>query len=316
MSKSKRLMELMMSVNRKRKFKVKELANEFHVSPRTILRDLQELSELGVSLYSEVGPHGGYQVLNERVLPPIAFTEEEAIAIFFSIHALRYYSFLPFETESSSALSKFYKYMPGDLRDRIVQMKNRVDFITPKRQSGSPYLSSLLEAAIHQKVILIHYESRKGMSSREIQPIGIYASNGYWYCPAYCFFKSEFRLFRCDKIQSIDCETSSSKPLNLRDVHLGNRKSFIKVEQENLGLHVELSKEGVERCEAGLWPMPKLHIRKDGSGWLEGDIPKSDISFFAKFFIGLGSEATVEHPRELVDYMKQMLSEIIAKYVY
>lgn len=44
MSKSKWLMELMMTVNRKRKFTVKELASEFGVSPRTIFRDLQELS--------------------------------------------------------------------------------------------------------------------------------------------------------------------------------------------------------------------------------------------------------------------------------
>lgn len=82
MSKSKRLLELMMTVNRKRKFTVRELADEFGVSARTILRDLQELSELGVPLYSQVGPHGGYQVLKERILPPIAFTEEEAVAIF------------------------------------------------------------------------------------------------------------------------------------------------------------------------------------------------------------------------------------------
>ena len=83
MNKSQRLLEMMMAVNRKRKFTVKELAGEFNVSSRTILRDLQELSELGVPLYSEVGPHGGYQVLKERILPPIAFTEEEAVAIFF-----------------------------------------------------------------------------------------------------------------------------------------------------------------------------------------------------------------------------------------
>lgn len=82
MSKSKRLLDLMMTVNRKRKFTVRELADEFNVSSRTILRDLQELGELGVPLYSEVGPHGGYQVLSERILPPIAFTEEEAVAIF------------------------------------------------------------------------------------------------------------------------------------------------------------------------------------------------------------------------------------------
>ncbi|MDQ0116619.1 putative DNA-binding transcriptional regulator YafY [Paenibacillus harenae] len=88
-------------------------------SPRGLLRDLQELSELGVPLYSEVGPHGGYQVVRERVLPPIAFTEGEAVAMFFAVHALRHYSSLPFGAESASALSKFYLHMPGDVRDRI-----------------------------------------------------------------------------------------------------------------------------------------------------------------------------------------------------
>lgn len=161
MSKSKRLMELMMTVNRKRKFTVGELAREFGVSQRTILRDLQELGELGVPLYSEVGPHGGYQVLRERLLPPIAFTEEEAVSIFFAVHALRHYSSLPFETESSSALKKFYAYMPEDVRERIDQMKNRVDFITPARKAVSPYLSTLLDAAVQQKVLLIRYQSRE-----------------------------------------------------------------------------------------------------------------------------------------------------------
>jgi predicted DNA-binding transcriptional regulator YafY len=113
MSKSKRLLELMMTVNRKRKFTVKELALEFGVSTRTMLRDLQELSELGVPLYSEVGPHGGYQVLKERILPPIAFSEEEAVAMFFAVYALRHYSSLPFEAESASSLDKFYLHMSG-----------------------------------------------------------------------------------------------------------------------------------------------------------------------------------------------------------
>jgi predicted DNA-binding transcriptional regulator YafY len=316
MPKSKRLLDLMMTVNRKRKFTVKELAHEFEVSSRTILRDLQELSELGVPLYSEVGPHGGYQVLKERILPPIAFNEEEAVAIFFACHALRHYAFLPFETESSSALSKFYNYMPGDVRDRIDQMKNRVDIVTPTRQSKFPYLSILLDAAIYQKVILIDYESRGGMSSREIQPVGIYASNGLWYCPAYCFLRGDIRLFRCDRIQSAVIDASASKPMNLGNVHLGNKESFVQLEEEQVSLYVELSKEGVQRCETELWSAPKLHIRKDGTGWLEGKTPKSDIPFFAMFIIGLGNEATVKNSPELVEYIKRMLSEIMSKYVH
>lgn len=313
-SKSKRLMELMMTVNRKRKFTVRELSQEFGVSQRTILRDLQELSELGVPLYSEVGPHGGYQVLKERILPPIAFSEEEAVAIFFAIHALRHYSSLPFETESASALSKFYYYMPQDIRDRIDQMKNRVDFVTPTRQVSSPYLPILLDAAIQQKVLLIDYESREKRSNREIQPIGIYTRNGLWYCPAYCWQSEDIRVFRCDRIHSV--VHSASKPMALRHIHLENRESNSLVKQEYVTLFAELSKEGVQACEAEPWPVPKLHIRQDGTGWLEGNIPKSDILFFAKFFIGLGNEVTVRNPPELLDCIKRNLSELMAKYVY
>jgi predicted DNA-binding transcriptional regulator YafY len=314
MPKSKRLMELMMTVNRKRKFTVKELAQEFDVSARTILRDLQELSELGVPLYSEVGPHGGYQVLNERVLPPIAFTEQEAVAIFFASHALRHYSSLPFETESASALNKFYFYMPGDVRDRIDEMKNRIDLVSPTRQWESPYLSLLLEGAIQQKILLIEYESREGRFARRIQPVGIYASNGLWYCPAYCFLRSDFRLFRCDRMHSVDLDSSALEPMDHRHVHLGNWESFIKAKREYVDLFVKLGKEGVQRCESDLGRRTNMHRNEDGTGWLDGKVPKSEISYLAKFFIGLGNEATVVNPRELVDSMKQMLSEILAKY--
>jgi predicted DNA-binding transcriptional regulator YafY len=314
MSKSKRLIELMMTVNRMRKFTVRELAHEFGVSTRTILRDLQELSELGVPLYSEVGPHGGYQVLKERILPPIAFTEEEAVAIFFASHALRHYLYLPFETEASSALSKFYFYMPGDVRDRIDQMKNRVDIFTPERQSKVSYLSILLEASIHQKVLLIEYESREGKSSRQIQPIGIYASNGLWYCPAYCFLRAELRLFRCDRMKSAEYDTSELKPMDLRDVHLENRDAFFQTKEEYIGINVDLSREGVQRCESELWPTPKLHVYEDGSGRLDGQVRMVDLPFFAKFFIGLGNEATVKEPAELIERMKQILCTLMDKY--
>ncbi|QYR20211.1 YafY family transcriptional regulator [Paenibacillus sp. sptzw28] len=313
MSKSKRLLELMMTVNRKRKFTVKELALEFGVSTRTMLRDLQELSELGVPLYSEVGPHGGYQVLRERILPPIAFSEEEAVAMFFAVYALRHYSSLPFESESASALDKFYLHMSGDVRDRIDQMKNRVDFVTPTRQQESPFLSILLEAAIHQKVLLIEHESRGDTAGRKIQPIGIYANNGLWFCPAYCFLRKDFRVFRCDRIHSAEYD-ADTEPIDLRHVHLGNKESVFQKEKESVQLYVELSRSGVQMYEAVLWLSSHLHIREDGTGWLEGPIPQSDLAFYARFFIGLGNEATVKHPPELVGYMKRLFAEIMSKY--
>ncbi len=133
-SRAKRLNEMIMMVNRKKRFTLRELAQEFGVSKRTILRDLQELSEMEVPLYSEAGPHGGYQVLNERILPPIVFSEDETVSIFFSIHALRHYISLPFDIEYESIKKKFYLNLSGGIRDTIDKMQDRVDFLSIHQQ--------------------------------------------------------------------------------------------------------------------------------------------------------------------------------------
>jgi predicted DNA-binding transcriptional regulator YafY len=314
MSKSRRIMELMMTINRKRKFTVKELAAQFDVSPRTILRDLQELSELGVPLYSEVGPHGGYQVLNERVLPPITFTEDEAVAMFFSCHALRHYSALPFEAKTASALNKFFHYLPNDVKDRIDQMRNRVDFIAPTRVQASPFLAILLDGAIHQKIIRIEYDSREGVSQRDIQPVGIYANNGFWYCPAYCYLRGDMRLFRADRIRAAEYSASRLEAKELKHVHLGNWQAYIREQTQWVYINVELSREGVRRCQAELWPALTLDIRADGSGVLCSMVPKNDLPYFSAFFISLGKNAVVKEPEELVAMIRQSLRELVDLY--
>ncbi|NBD27930.1 helix-turn-helix transcriptional regulator [Paenibacillus glycinis] len=313
MPKSKRLMELMMTVNRKRRFKVQELADEFGVSTRTILRDLQELSELGVPLYSEVGPHGGYQVVRERVLPPIAFTEEEAVAMFFAVHALRHYSSLPFEAESASALSKFYLHMPGDVRERIDGMKDRVDFVTPTRRGNAPCLAILLDAAVRRKVLDISYASKEeGTESRRIQPVCIYANNGFWYCTAYCFLREGYRVFRCDRIREAKLDESGALPIELGDVSLSRREAA--EPREPVRLRAELTRTGVQRCESELWLAPMLRVREDGSGTIDHDVSRGDLFFYADFFIGLGNEAVAEEPAELREAIRSRLSELLHRY--
>lgn len=312
MSKSKRLMDLMMTVNRKRVFKVQELADEFGVSKRTILRDLQELSELGVPLYSEVGPHGGYQVLRERVLPPIAFMEEEAVAIFFAVHALRHYSSLPFEKESASALGKFYRYMPGDVRDRIDSMKERVDFVTPTRHAEAPCLSVILEAAVRQKVLSVEYESKEeGSKCRRIQPVCIYANNGLWYCTAYCFQREEIRVFRCDRISKAEYD-ESVEPLDLRNVPTRRRETV--KPSNSFRLRAELDEAGVQRLEAELWLAPMLRIQENGTGFIDGDVSRDDLPYFTELFIGLGEHAVLQEPEELKISIRARLSKLLERY--
>lgn len=169
-------------------------------------------------------------------------------------------------------MHKFYNYMSGDVRDRIDEMKNRIDFVTPSRQAEFPYLSILLEAATDQKVLRIDYESKGQQSCRAIQPVGIYASSGLWYCPAYCFVRGDIRVFRCDRIHSADYDHSGLAPLDLRHIHLGNKEIYSAMEQvpeeERVKLHVELGKAGSRavRPSCGRHPCC-IGVKTGPDGW-------------------------------------------------
>lgn len=175
-----------------------------------------------------------------------------------------------------------------------------------------PHLSVLLDAAVRQVVLLVDYESKQQRGKREIQPVGIYTQEGLWYCWAYCFLRKSFRVFRCDRIDS--AVPSDTPPLDLQQIDLGSKEELVHPEDDSLYLYAELSKEGVEACEADPHPVPLLHVRDDNTGWLEGNVPRSDLPFLASYFVGLGKEAAVLQPKELRASIRQLLSELMGRY--
>src|SRR5690606_30545997 len=147
---------------------------------------------------------------------------------------------------------------------------------------NSPYLHVLLEASIARKPLTITYDSRRMLTKRDILPVGIYAANGFWYCPAYCFLRQAYRRFRVDFIRSVTpCETTYAESIaESADIHLHNWESREhQPSQASIPIHVELSRIGVRRCQSELWPSPTLTIHTDGTGTLTGDIPDCELSY-------------------------------------
>ncbi|MFA2567556.1 helix-turn-helix transcriptional regulator [Bacillus wiedmannii] len=316
MSKVNRLFNILLQINTKNKFTVQELANEFNVSKRTILRDLEELSTLGIPLYSERGPHGGYRLINKNgLLPPITFSENEAISLFFACQSLQYYDSIPFEHESKSALNKFYNYLPQELKKKIDSMSERVLFITPTRQEKTPLLKNIMDAAIDQEVIQIEYESKRGFSKRIIQPIGIYSSNGYWYMPAYCFNRQQNRLFRIDRIRMLEFKNNFPQKKDFSNLTLTTW--FEKTDEkpkELIKLFVILTREGILKCDFNIWLRDKIKILDDGTGLIDTYLNKNEIGYMSEFFLGLGDDIEVKHPIEIITLIKEKASAILNKY--
>jgi predicted DNA-binding transcriptional regulator YafY len=311
-------MELMIAVNKRKKFTVRELAEEFQVSPRTIMRDLQVLSELGIPLYAEYGPHGGYRILRERLLPPITFSEQEAVAIFFAYQSLQHYGALPFTDESITALNKFYYYLPDDTKEKIDKMKQRVVFWTPKRQAPTPYLQCILDAALQQQPLQIIYDSKEGAKTRTIQPIGVYSYNGYWYCPSYCFMKERYLLFRVDRVLNAEAASVEHPTVDLSSFSI---LDWFKPPEEpspqaegRLTVKVSLTKEGVRKCQWESYFSNELEVYEDGSGSLELQITPNDIEYYTTYFLGFGPYATVLQPADMVTQLQAAIRGMAQAY--
>ena len=313
MSKAERLIEMMITINAKKDFTVGELAKEFSVSKRTILRDLQELEQAGFPLYSEVGAAGGYHILKERILPPITFSENEAKAIFFAYQALQFYHDLPFEQETISVLKKFLNCLPLDIQNSITQIQNKVVFWIPDRHCNSPFLKSMFHVIINRHSATIRYSSTHSESVRTIIPIGLYAMNGLWYCPAYCTAVNQIREFRIDRIKEIIEE--KPYPKGEYPIPASIQEYLEKLEVgDDYHINIQLTDIGAKRCESEFLLARGLKLFPTGGGIIDMEIRHATLEWVADYFLSFGNNATVLEPIELIELMKQKICELHQHY--
>ena len=311
MRRSERLMALVLELEGRPAATVAELAEAVGASRRTTLRDLQALSTLGVPLASRPGPHGGYQLVRDRVLPPVSFTVDEATALFFAQQALEDYGTLPVAAEARVALHKLYRAMAPAARHRVDRLAGRLAFVSQRRSVAHPHLAALLAAALEGRVVAVAYRGPAGLATRPIQPVGIYAEHGYWYAPAYCFVREAMRVFRVDRVEGVEAVDHPAPRHDVAALTLANYyERFVKPQAEWLPLAVRLTAEGVRQ----LGDEPPVQINPDGSGWLESRLERADLDLFAERFGRWGADAVVEEPPELRQRIRERAAELMRLY--
>ena len=160
MVKSTRLIDIWLYINNHKKFTTTELAKKFNVSTRTIQRDIDELSLLGVPFYSEVGRNGGYTLLHQEVLPPISFSKDEIISIILTYKSMTQYKDFPYQFEIESVIAKLLSNSSDSLLKKLNQAEKCFFLKVPVRNEKNPLLKEIFNACINNECIEIIYEQR------------------------------------------------------------------------------------------------------------------------------------------------------------
>ena len=311
MAKSSRLLAVLLELQRRRQVTAEQLAEELGVSRRTVLRYLHELSEAGVPLAARPGPGGGYLVVRDRTLPPLAFSVDEAVSLFFAYESVQGYGSVPFDAEFVSVLGKLRQHLPDDAQRRIDRLRGRLKFSVRRAERKAPHLLALLEAALDQAVVRIEYQSLRGLEERVIQPVGVYAHEGLWYCPAHCFRRDAMRLFRVDHISSM--KRMEGPPWPREDVGaltVSDYYDHVRAGAEKTVMEVDLTQAGLRRLEH----MEGNVVQTPDGGRLRMEIETAEIEFFARMFLGMGTDARVRAPEALVCRMREILRRQMVLY--
>lgn len=309
MSRTARLLELMISLQKKSRFTVQELADEFGVSRRTMLRDLHALSEMGVPLASSPGLHGGYSLIMARRLFPLSLTVDEAIGMVLSYEGLLQYAQSPFAAQSLSAITKLRGAIPPDVVRRLDSIQQHVVVVEPARTYQAPLLPDLLQAAVDGTHLRIAYDSRRGSSERVIYPYGLFAEHGFWYCLCHDKRRNGLLVLRADRILSLEPSEGMEPPpeVSVRD-WLRDRYTDAPA---GLHLRARLTRVGARSFTAATL-FGEIPLNEEGEGVVDAHIPATEIEYFAAQLLSLAPEVVVLSPPELIEAMCRKAQQVLA----
>lgn len=180
-----------------------ELAEKLEVSIRTIYRDIDIISSVGVPIYVTTGRNGGIQIDDSFVLDRLILSDKEKEDI---ITALKSVSIV--DDHNSDTLSKLSAIFNTKNEDWL-----EVDFSRwGNKAQDNTMFQKLKEAIISRKMICIVYANTRGeVIERVICPLKMVYKAKNWYIKSFCMNKSDFRIFKLTRIiQARDMEKNFS----------------------------------------------------------------------------------------------------------
>lgn len=207
MNRIDRLHAILTHLQSKKKVTAQDIADRFNISLRTVYRDVKALEESGVPVIGEAGI--GYSVMEGYRLPPVMFTREEASAMIMGAKLAEQFTDRSIRKQFEGAMFKIKAVLRGADKDYVEQLTSHIHINERKvalgDEFGQQHLSNVQHAIVNKRCVKISYHSssKEELTTRTIQPIGLYYYGGSWHLIAWCSLRKDYRDFRVDKINSL-----------------------------------------------------------------------------------------------------------------
>lgn len=278
-----------------------ELAEEFEVSRRTIIRDIEEIGKAGIPIVTLQGQGGGISIMEGFRLDRTLLSNDDMKAILAGLKSL-----------DSVSGTKRYRQLMSKLSANdpdTINMGNQIiiDLSSWDKAAVSEKIELIRNAIDSRLKIRFTYFSPMGDTNREIEPYHLIFQWSSWYVWGYCCMRDDYRMFKLTRLTDLEC---TGEPCELREVpeytcdKLRHTKGEIEVTAKfDKSLKWRIIDEfGTE--------LPQF----DENGDILLTFTWSDIPSFYRYILSFGDKAEILSSEEYRSGFRELIKNISEKY--
>ncbi|GAA0234753.1 YafY family protein [Cryptosporangium japonicum] len=272
---------------------VAELADRLDVDERTVRRYVQHLVDLDVPVESVRGRYGGYRLARGHRLPPLMFSEDEALAVLLGLATARTAG-----TAQETARAKLRRVLPAPLARRLDAVLESVSWTAPVAAPApdSEVLLPLAAAVRDHQPVRLDYTAADGRrGDRTFHPHALVVHNDHWYVTG--TDAGQDRTLRLDRIGSVRTLPGTFEPPEPHDPaeRLLHRLATVPYRH-----HVRLRVRATAARVRGRLPAG-LAIVEDHGDHLDVELRVESLDWLPAVLASLDAPFTIEQPAELRD---------------
>ncbi|WYW08598.1 YafY family transcriptional regulator [Fusobacterium nucleatum] len=297
--KDNRLFRILYYILEKEKVTANELAEKFEVSVRTIYRDIDSISSVGVPIFTTQGKGGGIKIDNEFILNKSLFDANEKEQIIAALQGLEKTN-EAYKSELITKLSALFK----------IKNSNWIEIDFTSWGSNNTYqdlFNALKTTIINKNIISFSYNSSKAEKiNRKVKPIRLLFKEQDWYLYGFCLLRNDFRYFKLSRMKDLEVLT-----MNYED-------NF-----ENMVLKREIKYENTVNIKLKFNKSVAFRVYDEFNGVIEED-EKGNLYVEMKipnnyklynYIFSFGSNVEILEPKEIRNQFKNIIDELAKKYI-
>lgn len=276
------------------------LAEKFEVSQRTIFRDIDALCRAGIPITTAQGYEGGISIAEGYKINKTLFTEKDLKSILTGLKMLDSISDVSHTKQLVNKLSH---------KDNIVVSNSEpilIDLVSQYSGSLVDKIKTIKSAIYESKRITFNYYYSKGEVRRVVEPYLLVFRWSAWYLLCYCLEKSDFRLFKLNRLWNLECLEKTFEPGEVPEKALQVGDFF------SQGVYLRaLFDEKVKYRLIDEYGIDSFTYC-DGKLLFEAEFTSKE--YLLTWILGFGNSAKIIEPKELQQELIQYVKGIIINY--